>query len=73
MNGIDEISLLFIWLTRIGIALRIVYCYLKKMGDDDEGAVYNKRIKNAIVFYIFAESIFQLKDIAIYYFKYGGG
>lgn len=73
MNGLDEISLLFIWLTRIGIALRIVYCYLKRMRNDDEGGIYNKRIKNATIFYIFAESIFQLKDIAIYYFKYGGG
>lgn len=72
MNGLDEISLLFIWLTRAGVALRVAYCFFKRMANDEEVTVYDKRMKNAIVFYIFAESAFQLKDIAVYYFKYGG-
>lgn len=68
MDKIDEISRLFIWLTRSGVGLRVAYCFFKRIGNDEETNVYNKRIKNAIIFYVIAESIFQIKDIAIYYF-----
>ncbi len=68
MSNIDEISLFFIWLTRLGVALRVAFCFFKKIGNVEEAAVYDKRMKNAIVFYIIAESIFQIKEIAFYYF-----
>ncbi|MBU5676905.1 mercury transporter [Alkaliphilus sp. MSJ-5] len=68
MDILDEISQLFIWLTRVGVIFRVAFCFFKKIGNDEEAAVYNKRMKNAITFYILAESIFQIKDIAMYYF-----
>lgn len=68
MSNIDEISRFFIWLTRSGVALRVAFCFFKKIGNEEEAAVYNKRIRNAVLFYVLAESIFQIKDIAVYYF-----
>lgn len=72
MNGFDELSNALIWLIRAGAGLRGVDCYLKIMRNSDEEEVYKKRIRNVISFYILSEGIFQLKDIAIYYFKQGG-
>lgn len=69
MDILKELSNAFVWLIRIGTATRISYCYVKMINNDDEASVYKKRIKNALGFYILAESIWQLKDIALYYFK----
>lgn len=72
MDTLNELSVAFIWLIRGSVGLRVVYCLYKKMGKDEEASSYMKKIQNAVVFYIFAESAFQLKNIAIFYFKYGG-
>ncbi len=69
MDILKELSNAFVWLIRIGTATRISYCYVKMIGNDEESGVYKKRIKNALGFYILAESIWQLKDIVFYYFK----
>lgn len=73
METINELSKAFIMLIRGSIGLRVMYCFYKKMQKDEEASSYMKKIKNAVVFYIFAESVFQLMNIAIFYFKYGGG
>lgn len=69
---IDEGSILLIKLIRVGVVLRVAYSFFKAIGNPDESSGYFKRIRNVITFYVLAESIFQLKNIAIYYFKYGG-
>lgn len=68
MDILKELSMAFIWLIRAGTTTRIAYCFLKMTQSDEEIGVYKKRMKNALVFLIFAESIWQLKDLAIYYF-----
>ncbi|WP_129721369.1 mercury transporter [Xylanivirga thermophila] len=69
MHILKELSNAFVWLIRIGTATRISYCYVKMINNDaEEAGVYKKRIRNVLVFYVLAESIWQLKDIAMYYF-----
>lgn len=68
MDILKELSIAFIWLIRAGTVTRIAYCFIKMIQNDEEVGIYKKRMRNAIVFLILAESIWQLKDIAIYYF-----
>lgn len=72
MNGFDELAYALILLIRVGAGLRGIDCFSKIMGNSDEEEVYKRRLKNVIKFYIISEGIFQLKDIAIFYFKQGG-
>lgn len=68
MNTLKELSLALIWLIRMGAIVRIIYCFVRMAGNDEEVGVYTKKIKNVIVFYIFSESVWQLKDIIMNYF-----
>lgn len=68
MDEINVLSKLILRLIRAGIGVRVIYCFIK-MIDGQEVEVYKSRVKKAIKYYILAESIFQLKDIAIYYFS----
>lgn len=67
MDILKELSMAFIWLIRAGTITRVAYCFIKVIQDDEELGVYKKRMKNALIFLILAESIWQLKDIAIHY------
>lgn len=58
----------FIVVIRLGAILRIVHSCIMISGSDDEAAKYKKRIKNAIVFEICAESAWLIKDLIIHYF-----
>lgn len=71
MDTLRQLSVMIIWLIRVGIGYRVAISFYKMMHEED-GSIYKKRTRNALIFYVFAESAFQLKDIAIYYFKYGG-
>jgi hypothetical protein len=68
MDELRELAMAFTWLIRVGVGTRITYCFIKMINNDDEASVYKKRIKNAIGFFILSESIWQLKDIVMYYF-----
>lgn len=70
MDILKDLSIAFIWLIRAGTVTRVAYCFLKIMTNDEEQGVFKKRMKNALVFLIFAESIWQLKDIVMYYFSH---
>lgn len=69
MDILKELSIAFIWLIRAGTVTRIAYCFIKMIQNDEEVGIYKKRMRNSIVFLILAESVWQLKDIAIYYFS----
>ena len=69
MDILKELSTAFIWLIRAGTITRVAYCFLKIMTNDEEQGVFKKRMKNALVFLMLAESIWQLKDIVIHYFE----
>lgn len=66
---IDEISKIMIGIIRTGVILRFTVCMISIQKADDEMEGIKKRIVNLIVFYIIAESIFQIKDILFYYFN----
>nr|DAV04953.1 MAG TPA: hypothetical protein [Caudoviricetes sp.] len=41
---------------------------VRLQGAEEEQAQYRKRAKNTVLFYIVAESIWQIKDIVMYYY-----
>ena len=69
-NGLklDDISIAIISLIRAGAVFRFVYCMVRLQGAEEEQAQYRKRAKNTVLFYIVAESIWQIKDIVMYYY-----
>lgn len=58
-----------IGIIRTGVILRFTICMITMQKADDEMEGIKKRVVNLIVFYIIAESIFQVKDILFYYFN----
>ena len=58
-----------IGIIRTGVILRFIICMITMQKADDEMEMIKKRTINLIVFYIIAESIFQVKDILFYYFN----
>ena len=66
---IDELSKIMIGIIRTGVILRFTICMITMQKADDEMEGIKKRVVNLIVFYIIAESIFQIKDILFYYFN----
>ncbi|MGL5434550.1 MAG: mercury transporter [Lachnospiraceae bacterium] len=70
MATVNEISMVIISLIRVGAVGRFLYCMVRLQGAEEEQTQYRKRTKNVVLFYILAESIWQIKDIVFYY--YGG-
>ncbi len=66
---IDELSNIMIGIIRTGVILRFIFCMMAMQKADYEVEGMKKRAINLIVFYIIAESIFQIKDILFFYFK----
>lgn len=69
MDFIDEISRAVILLIRVGCVARFVYCMIRLSAAEEEATQYKKRARNTVVFYIIAESIWQIKDLVIYYYR----
>lgn len=65
---VDDLSMFVISIIRTGAALRFLYCMIRLSGAEEEAAQYRKRSKNTVVFWIIAESAWQLKDIVLYYY-----
>ncbi len=65
---LDDISIAIISLIRAGAVFRFVYCMVRLQGAEEEQMQYRKRAKNMVLFYIVAESIWQIKDIVMYYY-----
>ena len=66
---IDELSNIMIGIIRTGVILRFIFCMMTMQKADDEVEGMKKRAINLVIFYIIAESIFQIKDILFFYFK----
>ncbi|SHN87932.1 mercury transporter [Desulfitobacterium chlororespirans] len=66
---IDDLTVAVIVLIRAGVIMRIAFCFFRMMGNEEDGPMYRKRAINAAIFYIIAESVWQLRDIVFYYFK----
>lgn len=69
MSIVDEISTAIIYLMRLGCAARFIYCMIRLQAAEEEQEQYKKRAKNTVMFYIIAESIWQIKDIVLYYYQ----
>jgi hypothetical protein len=69
MELVKEMADAFVMLIRVGAGLRVVYCFIRMGASEDEGAMYKKRAKNTLIFYILAESIWQIKDLVLGYYS----
>ncbi len=68
MDIVEDLALLLIVLIRSGSVLRIVYCFISMASDEEQAVTYKKRIKNTIMFYIMAESVYIIRDLAMHYY-----
>lgn len=69
MITMNDISNAIIALVRLGAVARFIYCLIRLESAEDQAAQYKKRMINTIVFYIIAESIWQIKDLILYYYS----
>lgn len=65
---IKDISMAVIAFIRLGAIFRFIYCMVRLESVEEEQMQYKKRAKNTILFYIFAESIWQIKELVFYYY-----
>jgi len=65
---LKEMADAFILLIRVGAVLRVVYCFIQIGIDEEQSSSYKKRMKNTVIFYILAESIWQIKDLVMSYY-----
>lgn len=68
MVTIDDISMAAITLIRLGAVFRFIYCMVRLEGAEEEQMQYRKRAKNMVLFYVLAESVWQIKEIVFYYY-----
>ncbi len=68
MQMIDEVSKVVVWLIRAGAACRLCYCLFRMISADDDLAMYKRRAKNTLVFYIIAECVWMIKDMVMKYY-----
>ena len=68
MVTMDDISNAIVSMVRIGAVARFIYCMVRLSAAEEESAQYKKRAKNTVIFYIIAESIWQIKDLVLYYY-----
>lgn len=69
MVTMDDISTAIISLIRIGAVARFIYCMVRLSAAEEEATQYKKRAKNTVIFYVIAESIWQIKDLVLYYYS----
>jgi len=69
MITMDDISVAIISLVRLGAVARFIYCLIRLESAEEQAAQYKKRMINTVVFYIIAESIWQIKDLILYYYS----
>ena len=68
MVTIDDISMAAISLIRLGAVFRFIYCMVRLEGAEEEQAQYRKRARNTVLFYVLAESVWQIKEIVFFYY-----
>ncbi len=68
MVTINDISMAVISLIRVGAVFRFIYCMVRLEGAEEEQVQYRKRAKNTMLFYVLAESVWQIKEIVFFYY-----
>ena len=66
---VDDITSDLMIIVRIGVAARFIFCMVKLIGADEDAGKYKKRAKNAVLFWILAECIWIIRDMAFYYYS----
>jgi len=66
---IDDITNGVMILVRLGVIGRFIFCMVKLIAAEEEASRYKKRAKNAVIFWIIAESIWVIKDIVFFYYR----
>ena len=69
MVTMDDLSNAIILLVRVGAAARFIYCMVRLAAAEEQAAQYKKRARNTVIFYVIAESIWQIKDLILYYYS----
>ena len=68
MVTVDDISMAAISLIRLGAVFRFIYCMVRLEGAEEEQIQYRKRAKNTVLFYVLAESVWQIREIVFFYY-----
>ncbi len=68
MDRLREMADAFLLLIRMGAVLRVVYCFIYIAMDEEQAGSYKRRLKHTVVFYILAESIWQIKEMVLSYY-----
>ncbi len=68
MQMIDDVSKVVVWLIRAGAAFRLCYCLFRMISADDDSAMYKRRAKNTVIFYIITECVWITKDMVMKYY-----
>lgn len=69
MDLVKEMADYFIYLIPIAAGVRILHCIVRMNANQEEATMYLKRIKNTVIFSVFAVVIWELKDIALSYYQ----
>ncbi|MNP04719.1 hypothetical protein D3C76_966440 [compost metagenome] len=69
MVTLEELAQAVILLIRVGCAFRFIYTMVRLSGSDEESSKYKKRARNVVIFYVLAESIWQVKDLILLYYR----
>jgi len=69
MVTMDDLSKAIILLVRVGAVARFIYCMVRLAAAGEQGARDKKSARNTAVFYVIAESIWQIKDLILYYYS----
>ncbi|MCH1638882.1 mercury transporter [Paenibacillus timonensis] len=69
MVTLEELAQAVVLLIRIGCAFRFIYTMIRLSGADEESGKYKKRARNVVLFYILAESIWQVKELILFYYR----
>ena len=65
MVTMDDLSKAIILLVRVGAVARFM---ARLAAAEEQAAQYKKRARNTVIFYVIAESIWQIKDLILYYY-----
>lgn len=66
---VDDITNALMIIVRLGVVSRFIFCMVKLIGADEDAGKYKRRAKNAVLFWIIAESIWVIKDLVFYYYS----
>ena len=69
MVTMDDLSKAIILLVRVGAVARFIYCMVRLAAAEEQAAQYKNRARNTVIFYVIAESIWQIKDLILYYYS----